>query len=720
MPRGDSTVMPDDSSPSRNKARHARDFSLTLDQLIWLAGSICSLRAVAFDPYLVRQRIVPPCTTATLIDVLAELGFETRSGDKLDPGHIAVAALSLGSDARVVPVLVVRVAEDQVDFFHALERRPSALSSDEFARRRTGSLLTVRLQTAPPQDVDAVTTGSHFGFSWFVPELLRHRQIWRDVLLASLAIQMLALGLPLMTQAIIDKVIVHRTESTLIALGSGLALFAVFSAVLTWARQYLVLHTGTRIDAVLGTAVFRHLVELPPRYFQSRPTGVIAARLHGVEQIREFLSSVAVSLLLDLPFLSICLAVMFLYSLPLALLTLVFLGLIVGASLAVSPLFRIRLNREFLLGARNQAFLTEYVAGIETVKSLQMEPTLRQRFGDYLAAHLAAGFATRQVANTYQVVAGALEQTMTLSILVAGAWLAMQPRSEFDPVLTIGMLVAFQMFASRLSQPLMRLVGLWQQFQQAHIAVRRLGDLMNAPAEPYALQPKRAAQSARSEPAQCESAVPLIQFESVAFRHAEDRPFLYEQLDFSICAGECVALTGPSGCGKSTLVKLLQGFYLPTHGRILFDAIDTRHLSANELRAGFGVVPQETVLFSGTVLNNLLLANPHASFDQVLRVCRMAEIHATIEQLPHGYQTEIGERGAGLSGGQKQRIAIARALLKQPRVLVFDEATTSLDAETTAAFVRTVTALRGNVTILFVTHAPIAMLTFDRVIRLGE
>src|SRR3981189_2566388 len=186
MPRGDSTVMPDDSSPSRTKARHARDFSLTLDQLIWLAGSICSLRAVAFDPYLVRQRIVPPCTTATLIDVLAELGFETRSGDKLDPGHIAVAALSLGSDARVVPVLVVRVAEDQVDFFHALERRPSALSSDEFARRRTGSLLTVRLQTAPPQDVDAVTTGSHFGFSWFVPELLRHRQIWRDGLLASL------------------------------------------------------------------------------------------------------------------------------------------------------------------------------------------------------------------------------------------------------------------------------------------------------------------------------------------------------------------------------------------------------------------------------------------------------------------------------------------------------------------------------------------------------
>jgi subfamily B ATP-binding cassette protein HlyB/CyaB len=609
-----------------------------------------------------------------------------------------------------VPVLIVRATVDRIDYFEVHDKNAATLSPQEFAQRRVGLLLTARLRVAAPSDEDALAR-PRFGFAWFVPELLKHRLVWRDVLLASAAIQLLALGLPLMTQAIIDKVIVHRTESTLIALGTGLALFALFSAVLTWVRQYLVLHTGTRIDAVLGSSVFKHLVELPPRYFQHRPTGVIAARLHGVEQIRDFLSSAAVSLLLDLPFLTICLAVMFVYSAPLSLLVLAFLVVIVVASVAVSPLFQSRLNREFLLGARNQAFVTEYVAGIETVKSLQMESVLIRHFGDYLAAHLAAAFATRQVASAYQVAAGTLEQTMNLSILVLGAWIAMQPRVEAAPIFTIGMLVAFQMFASKLSQPLLRLAALWQQFQQAHLAVKRLGDLMNAPAEPYSLTPMRAPGNATAT---------LIRFDALGFRYGEDRPFLYERLDFAICSGECVALVGPSGCGKSTLAKLLQGFYLPTHGRVLIDGVDARHLAANELRATFGVVPQETVLFSGTVFDNLRLADPNATFEEIVHACRSAEIHATIERLPQGYQTRIGERGAGLSGGQKQRIAIARALLKRPRVLIFDEATSNLDTQTAAAFAQTISALRGSVTILFITHAPIATVKFDRVIRLGE
>jgi len=215
------------------------------------------------------------------------------------------------------------------------------------------------------------------------------------------------------------------------------------------------------------------------------------------------------------------------------------------------------------------------------------------------------------------------------------------------------------------------------------------------------------------------SSQPVIDIQSLAFRYGEDRPFLYEDLDLQVREGECVALMGPSGSGKSTLARLLQGFYQPTRGRILVDGVDARHLTANELRATFGVVPQETVLFSGTILDNLLLANPLASFDDAVTACRMAEIHAVIEQLPKGYQTEIGERGAGLSGGQRQRIAIARALLKQPRVLLFDEATSNLDAQTAEAFAKTIEALRGKVTILFITHARIGALKFDRVVTLG-
>ena len=322
-------------------------------------------------------------------------------------------------------------------------------------------------------------------------------------------------------------------------------------------------------------------------------------------------------------------------------------------SLAIVPAVRARLNEQFLLGARNTAFLTEYVSGMETVKSLQMEPQLKNRFGGFLAAYLDAGFRTRQLSNSYSVAANALEQLLTFSILCVGAWLVMR-----NVGFTVGMLVAFQMFASRLSQPMLRLVGLWQEFQQAAIAVKRLGDIMNAPVEPYSLTPSRSA-----------AAEATVEISDLSFRYSEHLPYLYEHLDLKVEAGTCVAIMGPSGSGKSTLAKLMQGFYLPSHGQIQIGDRDTRNLSANELRQSFGVVPQDTTLFSGTIYDNLVLANPHATFEQVVQACKMAEIHDTIEQLPEGYQTQIGEHGVGLSGGQKQRIAIARALLKRPKIL---------------------------------------------------
>jgi subfamily B ATP-binding cassette protein HlyB/CyaB len=464
-----------------------------------------------------------------------------------------------------------------------------------------------------------------------------------------------------------------------------------------------VLHTGNRVDAVLGSQVFEHLFGLPPRYFDARPTGVLVARIQGVETIREFLSSAAVTLILDVPFLLIFLAVMFYYSATLTSIALAVLGVMVALSLAITPRLRSRLNHQFLLGARNQAFLTEYVAGMETVKSLQMEPQLGRRFGDYLASYLQAGFATRQLANSYNVLAHFLEQLLTLIILCFGAWIVMT-----QPGFTIGMLVAFQMFASRLSQPMLQLAGLWQQFQQAAIAVQRLGDVMDAPTEPYAVQPSRGGEHNGR-----------IEIRGLAFRYSPDRPFLYRHFGLTIEPGQCMVISGPSGSGKSTLAKLLQGFYRPEEGSILIDGHDVTHLSANELRESFGVVPQETVLFSGTIYENLLLANPGARFDDVLQACRMAEIHGVIEQLPQGYQTPIGEHGAGLSGGQKQRIAIARALLKRPRILIFDEATSSLDPAAAEQFARTVNRLKGRVTLIFITHHVPEGLEADRQATLG-
>ncbi len=357
----------------------------------------------------------------------------------------------------------------------------------------------------------------------------------------------------------------------------------------------------------------------------------------------------------------------------------------------------------FLESARNQAFVTEHIAGFETVKSLQMEPQLNKRYAGYLASYLESGFRTKQIGNTYNVFANTMDQVQTLLVLMVGAYTVMN-----EPAFTIGMLVAFQLFAARLSQPVLRIVGLWSQFQQVSLAVQRLGDVMNAPFEPYSLAPKRQGDGQGR-----------IEVQGLAFRYADDRPLLYEHLDLAIEPGKAIAIMGPSGAGKSTLAKLLLGFYQPTAGSIRIDGIDIRHLAANELRATFGVVPQETILFSGTIYANLTAANPGATFEQVAQACRMAGIHPVIEALPQGYQTEVGERGVGLSGGQKQRLAIARALLKGPKVLIFDEATSALDAETAENFAKTVNGLKGRVTMIFIAHALPKALQIDHVFQLA-
>lgn len=693
--------------------------------LVWALGSLCALNRVPFDPELVLKQFPPPYTTDTLIHAARALGFRIKLVHRglqtlvdatmpclalLAPtpaaelnGQVELETTPQRDHMSARLALLTDVSPERIQCFEAGTNTPLELPPKAFELNYLGVIFLVAKQRAAVADPDSTEKGSAFGFRWFAPELLKHQRVWRDVLLASLVIQLLALGTPLFTQTIIDKVVVHRTESTLVVIAIGLAVFMIFSALLSWVRQYLVLHTGNRVDAVLAAAVFDHLFKLPPRYFEKRPTGVIAARLHGVETIREFIASAAVTLVLDLPFLLIFVGIMFWYSVKLTLIVLAILAVIVGISLVLAPLFQAQLNHQFLLGARNQAFLTEYIASVETVKSLQMEPQLKHRYSDYLADYLNATFKTRQLANTYNSAAGLLEQMMSLLILVVGAYTVMTS-TEF----TIGMLVAFQMFAGKLSQPMMRIVGLWQQFQQADLSVKRLGDVMSAPTEPYSLLPARLREGKGQ-----------IDIEGLAFRYSEKLPYLYRDFELTIAPGRTIAVMGPSGSGKSTLAKLLQGFYQPADGCIKIDGTDIQNLSANELRHYFGVVPQETVLFSGTIYDNLLAANPHANFEQIVHACKLAEIHDAIEKLPDGYQTEIGERGAGLSGGQRQRIAIARALLKRPKILIFDEATSALDPQTAEHFAATVNQLKGKVTMLFITHALPKNLHVDEVVRIG-
>lgn len=712
------------------------------EALVWALGALARLNRVPFDAKLVLQQFAPPYRLETLHEAATSLGFKVGLShvEARDLVHLSFPCLAVltpraadhptsvepiaADDPKVTPlnpprragdpgiglpplhrlVLIVKADERTVCFFEAIDPNLQTAGIEEFTDQFAGHVLQfVRQQPAATGHQGEEEKARRFGFSWFIPELLKHKGIWREVLLASLVIQLMALATPIFTQVVIDKVVVHQTLNTLVVIGIALAAFMLFTAFMSFARQYLVLHTGNRVDAALGSQVFEHLLKLPVRYYERRSTGVVVARIHGVETIRQFVSSAAVTLMLDFPFLLVFLGVMLWYNWLLSLITLGVLLVIVALSFGVAPVFRQRLNQQFLLGARNQAFLTEYISGMETVKSLQMEPQLKTRFGDYLAAYLEAGFSAKQLANAYNVAANTLEQLLTLLILCIGAWMVMQNQG-----FTIGMLVAFQMFASRLSQPLLRLVGLWQEFQQAAIAVKRLGDIMDAPAEPYSVIP------ARTNPNQGR-----IEIKDVSFRYAENLPFVFEKLNMTLEPGEVVALMGPSGSGKSTIAKLLQAFYQPAEGQIKLDGHDVRNLSANELRQHFGVVPQDTTLFSGTIYDNLILAYPLASFDDVVQACKLAEIHETVQQLPKGYQTEIGEHGAGLSGGQKQRIAIARALLKRPKVLIFDEATSNLDQSTAGQLARTVNLLRGQATILFIAHQIPSALKVDDTVTLA-
>jgi subfamily B ATP-binding cassette protein HlyB/CyaB len=728
---------------------------LRREDLLWLLGSLSGLFRIPFDAALIAQNHPPPITLVTFHEAARDIGLKTgaatitgldwsklplpaiaflapvadaaEAGDDsaIDPLPSNVSAFPSTPTANVAPVsaasptppltpiLLIKASPDQLLYFRPGSQTPETMAVTDVAGRLAPNLVLIAHEaTAGLGEHDPIagfsTTKKAFGFAWFIPELKKHKAIWRDVLLASLFLQLVGLVTPLFTQVIIDKVIVHQSNSTLIVLGVALILFMLFSSGMTWLRQYLVLHTGNRIDAVLGSQVFRHLLRLPLPYFEQRPTGTLVARLHGVETIREFVSGAAVTLILDLPFLLIFLGVMFAYSWQLSLIAVGLLGLIALMSFLVAPHFREKLNRQFMLGARNQSFLTEYVAGMATVKSLQMEPDIDRKYGDLLSQYLAAGFSTKQVGNTYNVIANGLEQVMTLSILIVGALLVMDS-GQSGQLFTVGMLVAFQMFAGRMSQPMLRLVGLWQEFQQANIAVQRLGDILDMPQEPHTLTPQRE-QGGKGE----------LTISNLAFRYGEQHPWLYRNLDLAFKPGHLSVIMGPSGCGKSTLAKLMLGFYQPQEGQINLDGKDIRYLAANELRSVFGVVPQDTILFSGTLYENLVMAHPHASFEDVIAACKAAEIHEVIEKLPEGYQTEIGERGTGLSGGQKQRIAIARALLKRPKILVFDEAVSNLDSQTAEHFAKTINQLKGKVTMLFITHQIPRGLQVDEVFSFGS
>ncbi len=552
---------------------------------------------------------------------------------------------------------------------------------DTFANQWAGELILVTSHATLAGEL------ARFDFSWFVPSLVRHRKLLGEVLLVSAFLQLFALVSPLFFQVVMDKVLVHRGMNTLHVLVVGLVAVMLFESTLSVLRAYVFSHTTSRIDVELGSRLYRHLLNLPLAYFEARRVGDSVARVRELEHIRSFLTGNALTLVLDVVFSVVFIAVMLLYSVPLTLIVLASLPLYALLSAALVPVLRVRLDEKFARGAENQALLVESITGVQTLKAGALEPVFARRWDQQLAAYVAASFRTQTLATAAHEAVGLIGKLVSAAVLWFGA------QAVMDQQLTVGMFVAFTMFANRVATPIIRMAQMWSDFQQTGLSVRRLGDILNTRAE---VPPSQAAQ------------LPPLQgritLDRVHFRYKPDAPLVLHDVSLDVRPGEVLGIVGRSGSGKSTLSKLIQRLYVPEQGRVLVDGTDIALIDAAQLRRQVGVVLQDNVLFNRSVRENIAIADPAAPLDAVLHAAQLAGAHEFISELPQGYDTLVGEHGTGLSGGQRQRIAIARALFTNPRILILDEATSALDYESEAILQRNMAVICQGRTVIIIAH----------------
>src|SRR5438132_1032264 len=593
-------------------------------------------------------------------------------------------------------LILGRAGENKILVQFPLAPRPQSISQAEFEAIWDGRLVLMA-RRAGLSDLSR-----RFDIAWFLGAIGKYRRQLSEVLIASFFLQLFALISPLFFQVVIDKVLVHRSLSTLDVLMIGLVAITLFEATLGTLRTYVFSHTTNRIDVELGARLFRHLMALPIGYFQVRRTGDSVARVRELENIRSFLTGSALTLVIDLVFIFVFLAVMFCYAPFLTWVVLASFPFYVAISAGATPLFRRRLNEKFQRGAENQAFLVESVTGIETLKAMAVEPQMQRRWEEQLAGYVTASFQVLSLGNTASQVVQLVSKIVTAGLLYFGAKLVI------DGGLSVGELVAFNILAGRVSAPVLRLAQIWQDFHQARLSVLRLGDILNTTAEPT-YTPGRAR-------------LPAIRgnskFDHVTFRYRIDGPEVLHDVSFDVPAGQMVGIVGPSGSGKSTFAKLVQRLYVPESGRVLIDGMDLAMADPAWLRRQIGVVLQENVLFNRSVRENIALADPAMPMERVIAAASLAGAHDFILELAEGYDTIVGERGSTLSGGQRQRIAIARALITDPRILIFDEATSALDYESERIIQQNMMEIAKGRTVLVIAHRLSTVRATDRIVTL--
>lgn len=627
---------------------------------------------------------------------------QSKSGN-ISLMHCGAISEMLGLSAQLVTVPAVAVSrlptpallywQDKLAILYEGSERELVLALPERGLKRlkpsqfiehwgeSEQVLLVKATKTTPQE--------RFGLSWFVPSIIRYRKVLIEVLIASLFVQLFGLVNPLMIQVIIDKVIVQNSIDTLHILGVLLVGVAIFEALLTSLRTYLFVDTTNRIDMALGSEIIDHLLRLPLRYFERRPVGELATRINELENIRQFLTGTALTVVLDAVFSVVYIVVMFVYSWLLTLVTLAVIPLFVLLTVFVSPIVRRELRAKAERQAETQSYLVEVLSGISTVKAQNIELRSRWKWQERYGRYVSEGFKTVLTSTAASSASNFLNKISALLVLWVGAYLVL------DQQLTLGQLIAFRIIAGYVTGPLLRLAQIWQNFQSTGLSLERLSDIVDSPQE-------------ADETDRYNIPLPPVQgavkYENVSFRFAASGPLQLSNVSIDIPAGSFVGIVGQSGSGKSTLTKLLPRLYDPEAGRIMVDGYDIGKVELYSLRRQIGIVPQETLLFDGTVQENIALTNPDASSEEIIEAARIAAAHEFIMGLPMGYNTRVGERGSSLSGGQRQRIAIARTVLQSPRLLILDEATSALDYDTERQVCLNLAQAYEGRTVFFITH----------------
>jgi ATP-binding cassette, subfamily B, bacterial HlyB/CyaB len=652
---------------------------------------------IAADPGQIRHRVGAARVGVTeILRCARDFGLKARV-HRTNWNRLAVTPLPGIAVLRDGGFLILgKVIDDTLLVQRPLSPRPETMTQAELEAIWDGDIILMARRAT------LTDLSRRFDIGWFVGAVHKYRRLLGEVLVASFFLQVFAVVSPLFFQVVIDKVLVHRSMSTLDVLVMGLVALTVFEAILETLRVYLFAHTTNRIDVELGARLFRHLMALPIAYFQTRRVGDSVARVRELENIRQFLTSSALTLVIDLLFTVVFLAVMFYYSTTLTLIVLASFPFYIGISASAAPLFRRRLDEKFNRGSENQAFLVESVTGVETLKAMAVEPQMQRRWEEQLAGYVAASFRVLSLNNT------ASQAVQMINKLVIAATLYFGARLVIGGELTVGELVAFNMLAARVSTPVLRLAQMWQDFHQARVSIDRLGDILNTIPEP-SFNPGRAALPAiRGK----------VTFEHATFRYRIDGPEVLHDVSFSVEPGQVVGIVGSSGSGKSTITKLIQRLYVPESGRVLVDGVDLAMVDLTWLRRQIGVVLQENVLFNRSIRENIALADPAMPMERIIEAASLAGAHDFILELPEGYDTIVGERGSSLSGGQRQRVAIARALITNPRILIFDEATSALDYESERAIQQNMKRISAGRTVFVIAHRLSTVRNANRIITI--